>query len=206
MSILTDWGCSLPDLSALDSLLSVATFNTLTANKYSTDGRVADLLAEASQSVRDYAGWHLAPSSKCVLETTFFDKRVTRVNGGVLIQLPARYVSAVSEILIGGEAVTEYVLQPNGILLVNSFGSCNPYVTVKVTYTAGLPGTLMSALQNVVLNRTVKGLSQSNGVQSETAGGVSISYSSAYMNDASGAGLTPTEVKALAPYRVQGVF
>ena len=204
--ILTNWGYSLPDLNSLDSLMTVATFNTLTASKYSTDGRVSDLLAEASQSVRDYVGWHLAPNAKCVLETTFFDRRVTKINGGVLIQLPARYVTGVTEVLIGGVAVTEYVLQPNGILLVNSVGSCNPYINVKVTYNAGLPSNLVGAVQNVMLNRVVKGLSASNGIQSETAGGVSISYSAGYMTDASGAGLTPTEKEALSAYRVQGVF
>ena len=102
--------------------------------------------------------------------------------------------------------MTEYVLQPNGILLVNSVGSCNPYINVKVTYNAGLPSGLVGAVQNVMLNRVVKGLSASNGIQSETAGGVSISYSAGYMTDASGAGLTSTEKEALSAYRVQGVF
>jgi len=206
MSILTNWGYTMPDISTLGSLLSLADFNTMTANKYSGDTRVQSALTAASQLVRDYAGWHIYPSAKCELDTTFFDRRVTRVNGDLLIQLPARYVTGVTEVLINGEAATQFVLQPNGILLVRACGYYSPYTPVKVTYTAGLSDGLNGTLQNVVLNRAVKSLSQSNGVQSETAGGVSISYSSTWMNDASGAGLSPTESAALAPYKVTGVF
>lgn len=207
MSILTNWGYKLPDLNSLDSLLPEQNFDIATGGKYHGDTRVSSALITASQAVRDYVGWHLYPSAKCELDTTFFDRRVTRVNGDLLIQLPARYVSGVTEVLIGGEAATQFVLQPNGLLLVHACGFIrSPYTTVKVTYTAGLPDVLMPALQSVVGNRAIKSLSASNGVQSETAGGVSISYSSSWMSDASGAGLTPTEMHALAPYKVTGVF
>ena len=203
--ILTNWGYLLPDLESLSSLMTVAEFNEMTANKYSGDTRLSAALASASQAIRDYCGWHLGPSAKCVLDTTFYDRRVTKVTGGVLIQLPARYVSTVTEILIGGETITEFILQPNGILLVNSHGCFSPYTTVKITYNAGLPASLVSNLQYVVMNRVTKGLNQSNGIQSETAGGVSISYSSAYMNEGN-MGLTSTERDALSPYKVMGVF
>lgn len=206
MSVLTNWGYTLPDLTTLDPLLSVSDFNTLTANKFVGDTRVSGALASASQAVRDSCGWHLFPSAKCELDTTMFDRRVTRVNGDLLIQLPARYVSGVTEILIDGEAVTQFILQPNGILLVHACGWYNRFTTVKVTYTAGLPDALKNSLINVAVNRTVKTLSQSNGVQSESVGGVSITYSAGWMNDASGAALTPTESAALAAYKLTGVF
>lgn len=204
MSILTNWGYTI-DLTTLDSLISVSDFNTMTANKYAGDTRIQSALASASQSVRDYAGWHLLPSAVCELNTTFFDRRVTRVNGGVLIQLPARYVSGITEIQIGGEDITQYVLQPNGILLINSIGG-NPYTSVYVKYTAGLPDSIKGSVEGVVLNRAIKALSQNTGVQSETAGGVSISYNSTWMNDASGSGLSSTEKEALSPYKLTGVF
>ena len=73
MSLLTTWGYTLTDLNTLDSLLSVADFNARTANKYSSDTRLATSLASASQVVRDYVGWHLYPSTACELSTTFYD-------------------------------------------------------------------------------------------------------------------------------------
>lgn len=205
MSILTNWGYNIPKIDVLETLLPLSEFNALTANKYAADGRAQGMLADVSQTVRDYCGWHLTPAVECEFDTTFFDRRVTKVSGGVLIQLPARYVSAVKSIEIGGETVEQYVLQPNGILLVNACGG-GPYTAVKVTYTAGLPDSIVGTIQGVVANRAVKSLSMNGGVQSETAGGVSISYSSTYMNDASGSGLTATEKEALAPYKLTGVF
>lgn len=205
MSILTNWGYNIPNIDVLETLLPLSEFNTLTANKYASDGRIQDMLAAVSQSVRDYCGWHLIPGAECEFDTTFFDRRVTKVSGGVLIQLPARYVSAVKSIEIGGEAVEQYVLQPNGILLVNACGG-GPYTAVKITYTAGLPDSIKGSVEGVVLNRTIKALSQNTGVQSETAGGVSISYNSTWMNDASGSGLSSTEKEALSPYKLTGVF
>ena len=149
MSILTNWGYKLPDLNSLDSLLPEQNFDIATGGKYHGDTRVSSALITASQAVRDYVGWHLYPSAKCELDTTFFDRRVTRVNGDLLIQLPARYVSGVTEVLIGGEAAMQFVLQPNGLLLVHACGFIrSPYTTVKVTYTAGLPDVLMPALQS----------------------------------------------------------
>ena len=208
MSLLTNWGYTLSDITTLDSLLSVADFNARTGNKYISDTRILTALASASQVLRDYAGWHLYPSTACEFETTFYDCRVITKFSDVLIQLPARFVAAVSKLEIGGVEIENYVLDHNGILRaygVNVAG-LKPYSKIKVKYTAGIPDTLANALKDIVANRTVKELVTSNGVQSETAGGVSITYSASWMADASGPALSSPEEAAMSPYKLRGVF
>jgi hypothetical protein len=207
MSLLTPWGYTLVDLSTLSSIITTENFNTATANKYATDSRVASALQSASQSVRDFCGWHLAPSTLCEFSTTFFDRRVTRVNGDLLVQLPARFVSAITSLKIDGNDCTTFVLEHNGILRIyDAPGGLYPYSPIVIKYTAGLPDTLSVSLQAVVVNRAVKILTANNGVQSETAGGVSISYNAQWVNDALASGLSSTEEAALAPYKLRGVF
>ena len=207
MSLLTNWGYTLSDLTTLDSLLSVADFNTRTASKYSTDTRLATALASASQILRDYAGWHLYPATACEIETACLDGGVSLVRGDILIQLPARFVSAITSITIDGNPCSEYFLEHNGMLrIIGAACGISPYSKIKVKYTAGLPETLANTLKDIVANRTIKGLVSSNGIQSETAGGVSISYSASYMADASGPALSSPEEAAMMPYKLRGVF
>jgi len=208
MSLLTNWGYTLKELNALESLISVSEFNAKTANKYSADTRLSSALASASQIVRDYAGWHLYPSAACEIETAFYDNSITLVKNDVLIQLPARYVSAVSSITIDDEAYTSYFLETNGLLRVIGAASTgiHPYSIITVDYTAGLPDAFAGALKEIVTNKTIKGLNSSNGVQSETAGGVSISYSSQWITEAAGPALSSLERASLRPYILQGVF
>lgn len=207
MSLLTNWGYTLSDLTTLDSLLSVADFNVRTASKYSGDTRLATALASASQVLRDYAGWHLYPATACEVETALLDSGVSCVRGDILIQLPARFVSSITSITIDGNPCSEYFLEHNGMLrIIGAACGIKPYSIIKVKYTAGLPETLANTLKDIVANRTIKGLVSSNGVQSETAGGVSISYSASYMADASGPALSSPEEAAMMPYKLRGVF
>jgi hypothetical protein len=208
MSLLTPWGYELSTLSTLDSILSVADFNTMTANKYSGDTRIAGALSAASQNIRDYCGWHLYPSTGCKFSTTFYDCRVSTVHNDILIQLPARFVSAVTSVKIADEAYTTFVLETNGILRVYdaSVRGLRLHSKIEVEYTAGIPDTLANAIKDVTVNKVVKELVKSNGVQSETAGGVSISYNAAWMADASASTMSSVEKATLSPYQLKGVF
>lgn len=208
MSLMTNWGYTLTALDALPDMLGVSDFNNFTANKYASDIRTEANIKAAGTAIRNYCGWHVFPSETCKIETTFYDKRVTEVFGGILIQLPASYVSKVTSITIGEKEHTSFVLEPNGILRlydVNWYGLYK-HTPIVVEYEAGLPEDLMDALKELIAHRVVHALSSTAGVQSETAGGVSITYNATWANSTRATALADDNLQVLQPYRVRGVF
>ena len=73
-------------------------------------------------------------------------------------------------------------------------------------YTAGLPDQLMGAVMELTAHRLTHALASSNGVTSETAGGVSITYNANWINSARATALPDDNKEVLAPYKLQGVF
>lgn len=208
MSLMTNWGYTLTGLDALPDMLEVSDFNYFTANKYASDMRTEVNIKAAGTAIRNYCGWHVFPSETCKIKTTFYDKRVTEVFGGILIQLPASYVSKVTSITIGETEHTSFVLEPNGILRLYDVNWCGLYkhTPIVIEYEAGLPEDLMDALKELIAHRVVHALSSTAGVQSETAGGVSITYNATWANSTRATALADDNLQVLQPYRVQGVF
>ena len=208
MSLLTNWGYTITESDELGSMLSEEEFNDFTAGKYTGDRRVALNISAASMAIRNYCGWHVYPSLSCEMQATFHDRRITRVGNDVLIQLPARYVSEVSSVMIDDIEYTNFVKETNGLLKVYgvSFGSIREYSKVSIEYIAGVPDELMYAITELIAHRVVHALASSSGVQSETAGGVSITYSANWINSARSTALADDNKEVLAPYRLQGVF
>ena len=208
MSLLTNWGYTLTTANELTGMLSIEEFDELTAGKYTDDIRTEPNIAAACSAIRDYCGWHVYPSLSCEMSSTFFDRRITKTGRNVLIQLPARYVSSVENVTINGVAYSSYVLETNGLLKIYNVELCGAfeYSPVVIEYTAGLPDGLMSALKELIAHRVTHALASSGGVQSETAGGVSITYSANWTNSARATALADDNKEVLAPYRLQGVF
>lgn len=207
MSMLTTWGYTLPTLSTLQDMLTVSDFNKYTNSKYTGDQRVQPDITAASMAIRNYCGWHVYPSAPCVMETTFHDRRVTRVGDSLLIQLPASYVTDVSSVILYDADYEAFIFEPNGIVKVYGVhGTMKEWSKVIVEYTAGLPDGLMGSIQELIAHRVTHALASSNGVQSETAGGVSITYSANWTNSARATALADDNKEVLAPYRIKGVF
>ena len=208
MSLLTQWGYTLPNIESLPSMLDVAAFDEFTAGKYSGDERIERNLMAASTAIRNYCGWHVSPSLTCTLSTTLHDKRVVRVGHALLIQLPATYVSEVSSIEINGTAYTLFVIEPNGMLKVYGidFAGFYEYTTIEITYTAGVPSALMESVEELIAHRATHALASSAGVQSEAAGGVSITYSANWINSSMSTALADDNKEVLAPFKLEGVF
>lgn len=205
--LLTAWGYSIADTTALADLLTIQDFNTITANKYTGDSRIEPNIKAASQAVRNYCGWHIYPSSTCKLSTSFYDKRITRNGNMILIQLPATFVTSVTAVRIGGETYNNFVIETNGILRIFGISEYfEPYTTLEVEYIAGLSDALVANLQELVAYRVTHALASSAGIQSETAGGVSITYSAVWTNTARSTALPSDNKEVLAPYRLMGVF
>ena len=97
MSLLTTWGYTLADADALPPLLTLSEFNALTANKYAGDARIEPNINAASMAVRNYCGWHIWPALACALSERQLlgNGRVKRAGPDLLIQLPAKYITAI---------------------------------------------------------------------------------------------------------------
>ena len=219
MSILTNWGYTIEDtetaeINTFDPMLTSEEFDEITAGKYSGDTRIGPNINAASSAIRNYCGWHVYPSYPCKFTASMYHKAVTVVPGGLLIQLPAKYVTSVESITIGDNTYTEdtsdvhFVTETNGIVRV--FGSVvcglQPYSWLEVCYTAGASDALMDGLKELVAHRVTHALASSGGIQSETAGGVSITYSANWTNTARSTALADDNKEVIAPFRLQGVF
>lgn len=208
MSLLTNWGYTLVNADTMPDMLTKAEYDVFTGGKYATDGRSEPNIAAACSAVRNYCNWHVYPSEACRFESTFFDACVSEVDGGVLIQLPAKYVSAVTGVTIGGTAHDKYVLETNGMLRLYgiSLHGMHIYTQIVVEYTAGVPDALMAGLKELIAHRVTHAMASTSGVQSETAGGVSITYNATWANTSRATALADDNKEVLQPYRVQGVF
>ena len=201
MSLLTNWGYSIDGMSYLPGMLSVDDFDKFTAGKYAGDVRILPTIEAAQAAIRNYCGWHVYPSLSCIFEDD-------SISTGRVIQLPARFVSSVESVTIKGEELPleSYHLKSNGLLYFDRrFLGCS-WGDIIVKYTAGVPDGLMDAIKELIAHRVTHALAQSYGVQSEAAGGVSVTYNATWTNNARATALPSDNKEVLAPYRLQGVF
>lgn len=201
--IKTRWGYSITELG---TMLTEDEFNVMTAERYHRDERIAPLIAAATEAVRDYCGWHVYPQTACKLETRAHSLRLIYVGCDTIIQLPARYVDSVESVTVNGNAVTDYSVDTDGLLRLYDCRPDSRKDIIAVNYTAGLPDCFAGAVKELIGHRVTHGLAQSYGVQSEAAGGVSITYSANWINSARATALPDDNREVLNPYRLQGVF
>lgn len=209
MSILTTWGYSLTDVNEIPGMMTLSEFNYFTAEKYISDSRVEPDINAASNAIRNYCGWHVFPSLACELNTTLYDKGVSVNDHVMMIQLPATFVSSIESIQIGDEIIDgTYALMPNGILRVHGlcWSHLKMWTPVVIRYTAGLPEGASAGIKELIAHRVTHALASSEGVQSETAGGVSVTYNANWINNSRATALADDNKEVLSPYRLRGVF
>ena len=196
--LLTNWGYTIENTASLPDLMTVAEFDALTGNKFAGDARVSSLLASAQITVRNFCGWHLYPSLPCKFEADSID--VSRC-----IQLPSRFVSGVSSVKLRDTDIVDYHVKTNGLVFLDGSVLGRSWNDVVVKFTSGLGGSQIGALKEILAGRIANALTNSYGVQSESAGGVSITYSLNWASNASASSITDPLIAALAPYKVQEV-
>ena len=197
------------DVDEVPGMMTLSEFNSMTAEKYLADSRVEPDIKAATAAIRNYCGWHVYPSQACELNTTLYDKAVTVSDRVLMIQLPAPFVPSIELIQIGDEVIDEtYVLMPNGILRVYglSWSRLKLWTPVVVRYTAGIPEGAADGLKELIAHRVTHALASSEGVQSETAGGVSVTYNANWINNSRATALADDNKEVLSPYRLRGVF
>lgn len=208
MSLVTIWGYEVKDMDTLPEILETIEYDRFTADKYAGDARTAGNIMAAEAAIRNYCGWHIYPSLPCVLSTTFFDRRVTLASGIIMIQLPAAYVTSVESVTIGGAQYDTFVLDTNGLLRIFdvSLSGLKAYSPIVIEYTAGLPEELMAGIKELIAHCVTHAMASTAGVQSETAGGVSVTYNATWTNNSRATALADDNKEVLAPYKVRGVF
>ena len=177
-SIATPWGY---DVASLPALLTEAEFHVITCNRHAdkSAAQIETALAVASAAVRNVCGWHVSPSLECHAVLTAGDELTgerTRV-----VPLPASFVSGVYTVAEDGEELAEgqFAVMRNGLLRRTCFKTwSNAWNGVEVTYQAGYDAAAVPDFTSAVAHVVEAALSVPFGVNSESAGGVSISYSS----------------------------
>lgn len=208
MSLLTNWGYTLTAADELPDVITLDEFNTYTGGRYAAESdRITAEISAASAGIRAFCGWHLYPSMACELKTILSKLRISHVGNDLVIQLPARYVTAVESVTIGGQEYTDFYADPNGDLTVfHAYCGLSQNAVVDIVYTAGLPDALMAPIKELAAYRVTHAVAVPAGITSEASGGVSVTYNANWINNARATGLASDNKELLAPYRLQGVF
>lgn len=191
--MLTPWGYSI-DAQSVPEIIDVTTFNQMTGGRYASDERLESAISAATASIRAYCGWHVAPilECECVMDGERGD-----------IWLPCVGLRSVESVEFDGVGQTV-----SGFNRLGRVRTANPQPigglgNVSVAYTAGFDVAAAPDLADVIAQRVVAAVALgSYGIASESAGGVSISYSGTALSDAGGVFLTDSVKAALTPYRL----
>lgn len=169
---MTPWGYSVN--GSLPDLITTSEFNTLTGSKWASDPMLATAISAASAAIRDYCGWHVAPSLTCVAHC---------FGGGRMLHLPFRGVSSITKVEQNGVELpaTAYRLDPRGlgeVYRTDGFYWCGlSWSYIDVTAIAGYDASAATLLKMAVVQTVGAALAGPLGVKEEHAGNVGITYS-----------------------------
>ena len=192
-AIQTNWGYTVElaqGATSVPSIITVAEFKALCPGLSSTDTEIQAALDVVSAAIRDYCGWHVAPSLQC----TF-----TGEGEGRLLVLPAMGVTAVSSLEVEGVSATEYEWTAAGMLRLVSSAFPDKWRSVECVYNAGFEA---GAIGQVVAQIASNALAAAPGVANERAGNVSITYNQTGAGITGGVSLLPRDYALLAPYKL----
>lgn len=213
---LSPWGYII-DSENLPAFISVDDFHLFTNGKFAGDTRIVSTLPSASEAIRNFCGWHIAPSLTCGMVYNVLDLRDAFVGRDLLIQLPATYVTGVQKIVLNavlnpstglyeGDETDDYEIgMGDGLLRIYDVGNLNRKSRIFIKYTAGFTDT-PSAIKELTADRVSHAVTNPYGVNSEAAGGVSVSYSGAWAGSANSSSLPSDSREILEAYRLKGVF
>lgn len=213
---LSPWGYII-DSENLPAFISVDDFHLFTNGKFAGDTRIVSTLPSASEAIRNFCGWHIAPSLTCGMVYNVLDLRDAFVGRDLLIQLPATYVTDIQKIVLNavlnpstglyeGDETDDYEIgMGDGLLRIYDVGNLNRKSRIFIKYTAGFTDT-PSAIKELTADRVSHAVTNPYGVNSEAAGGVSVSYSGAWAGSANSSSLPSDSREILEAYRLKGVF
>ena len=213
---LSPWGY-LIDAESVQNFITDLEFTQFTNGKFGTDLRIAATIPSATEAIRNFCGWHIAPELTCGMVYNVHDLRDAFVGHDLLVQLPATYVSGIQKIVLNaafnsfsgfyeGDETEDYEIgMGSGLLRIYDVGYLDRKSKIFIKYTAGFPNT-PSAIKELTADRISHALTNPYGATSEAAGGVSVSYSGVWAGSSNSSSLPSDAREILEAYKVKGVF
>ena len=212
----TTWGY-IVDAETIPDLITAEEFNAFTGSKFAGDARIAANIPSATASIRNFCGWHIAPSLTCGMVYRVADLRDAFVGRDLLIQLPATFVTGISKVILNavlddetgnyvGDVADEFDLDQSGLLRIYDVNVTSRKSRIFIKYQAGLPLNNIGAVKEIAANRITHVVTSSYGVMSEAVGGNSVTYAASWAGNTSSGSLPDDTREVLGPYRCRGVF
>lgn len=153
----------------------------------------SDPLEAATQAVRDYCGWHIAPS---YTETITLDG-----TGDGKIFLPTKYLTAVENLTVEGTPVEGYRWSENGwITLENgAFPKSERAVTVTITHGYDDASPVGQVIAGIIARAR---MAPTGNVVQQRAGTQSVTFATSG-GQVIGFGLMQAEKELLQPYKLE---
>lgn len=215
--MITPWGYELLTESQLENFVTPQEVDDFTGGRFRGDVRVQANIAPATSSIRNYCGWHIAPSLECACMVNIKDLRNAFTGSDLMVQLPARLVTSISSILLNakynsatdrweGDELTDYDFETNGMLQIYDVARPDRRSKLRIVYQAGYSLDDIPLIKELTAHRISHACSSSYGINSETAGGVSVSYNASWAGNTRSTALPDDNKEILEPYRVKGVY
>ncbi|QUE26048.1 head-to-tail adaptor [Microbacterium phage SanaSana] len=159
-----------------------------------TDGRSQLILDGASEAIRRYAGWNIAPAE---------DVTATLDGGGTVLYLPSLKVNSVASVTVSGVAVTDFEWSRRTGNLRRKDGACFPEVWggVVVAFNSGY-AEVPADLKEVVLQVSSIALSSPTGATREQAGAVAMAWATTAPGVSGGLTLLARDLAVVNSYRL----
>lgn len=206
MSVQTNWGYELTEVDAIPAIMTVAEFDQLTSNKFQGDIRTEKVIASVESSIRNFAGWHLAGNLEAKVEYLVDDNHLIRRGTDYLVQLPSRYITDIVSVKVNDHSIDDFVLKSNGTLVLFDLGVCNKRTIISIVFKSGLLDDMLDGIKELISNRVSRGLSSTNGIQSESTGGISVTYNTAWAGNTGAGALCDDNREILMAYKLTEVF
>lgn len=213
---LSPWGYII-DAETLPNFLTFGEFNNFTNGKFGADMRITSNIPAATESIRNYCGWHIAPSLTCGMLYNVRDLRDAFVGSDLLVQLPSTYVTSIEKVVVNavwnadtngwdGDVITDYDIgMGTGLLRIYDVGALDRKSKIFIKFVSGYE-TAPASIKGLTADCISHSVANPYGVSSESAGGVSVSYSGVWAGMSASSSLPSETKEVLEAYRLKGVF
>lgn len=182
--------------AAFRTLVSVTEFSAWTGGKVkSSDPRVLPLLEGATQALRNYCRWHIAP---VITETVTLDGP-----GGRLLQLDTLHVRDVTEVVADGVTLTpdeQYRWSALGSIQRVDWYWPDTYRSVRVSFEHGYDVADVPDVAQIIRQACAVALSSPMGATREQAASLAVTWATTAPGVAGGLSLLERDRELLAPY------
>lgn len=212
---MSPWGYII-DAQTLPNLLNESEFSAFTGGKFIGDRRITANIPSATASIRNFCGWHIAPNLTCGALFNIHDLKDAFVGSDLNVQLPATFITSIDKIIVNaklnadtgeyeGDELTDFDIIGKGLVKVYDVSARDRKARIFIKYKAGFSLDDIAVIKELAANKVTHAVTNTYGVNSEAAGGVSVSYNSAWTGSGS-TSFNDDSREVLDAYKVKGVY